>query len=90
MNIGQLLAQLRWWWLRKRAKLMGSCRKCGETKDVIAYDPRGLWAYPFRKTYCPSCCPEHEFEHDRDMGWCCKTCSEPAPHDFWAYDHGDY
>lgn len=80
------LARLRFWWDRRAAKLMGSCRKCGETKDVICYDPRSLWFYPVRKTYCPDCCPEHEFAYERwERAWCCQVCGDHAPHDFWAY-----
>lgn len=84
--LSQKTAELRFWWHRKSAKLMGSCRKCHETKDVICYDPRSVLYYFTRKTYCPHCCPEHEYAYDRDMReWCCEVCSAPAPYDFWAY-----
>lgn len=67
-------------------RLMNRCRVCGSSKDVICYDPRGLWAFPFRNTYCPVHCPDHDFAYQRDhCEWGCEICGEPAPHDFWAY-----
>lgn len=87
----------RWWnltWpLRRRwrqfrswqSTLMLRCRVCGKTDDVMVGDPRGLWAYPWRKTYCPAHCPDHDYEYDRDMrGRCCTICAAPAPDD-WNY-----
>lgn len=71
---------------RWTGRLMSRCRVCGSSDDVLCYDPRGLWAFFWRKTYCPQHCPDHEFEYDRGMReWCCSICSEPAPRDFWAY-----
>lgn len=65
-------------------RLMSRCRVCGSSRDVVSYDPRGLWAFFWRKTYCPDHCPDHDFAHQRDMGmWACDICGEPAPYDFY-------
>lgn len=73
-------------WHRLTNSLMSRCRMCGESRDVIAYDPRGLWAFFRRKTYCPKHCPDHDFAYQRDMHeWGCNICGEPPPADFWAY-----
>lgn len=66
-------------------RLMGSCRVCGGTEDVISYDPRGLWAYFFRKTYCPQHCPEHDYNRHRDGAYC-DICSDVPPDDWYQYD----
>lgn len=67
-------------------RLMSQCRVCGSSRDVVCYDPRGLWAFFWRKTYCPDHCPDHDFTYQRDMReWGCEICGEPAPYDFWAY-----
>lgn len=67
--------------------LMGRCRSCGGSRDVLCYDSRGLWAFFWRKTYCPQHCPDHDFEYQRDMGeWACDVCGEPAPFDY--HDNG--
>lgn len=65
-------------------KLMSKCRTCGERGDVICYDPRGLWAYPFRKTYCPEHCPEHDYARDPGFGIACQICGSPP--DMGWYD----
>lgn len=81
-------------WLRTKlwiltSNMMSRCRVCGGRKDVVCFDPRGLWAFPIRKTYCPQHCPDHDFAYQRDHHeWGCEICGEPAPHDFWAY-HND-
>lgn len=66
-------------------RLMGSCRVCGKTDDVIMYDPRGLWAYFFRKTYCPAHCPDHDYTYSRYEGHYCNNCGQ-APDDDWYHD----
>lgn len=72
--------------VRLTNNLMSRCRACGSSRDVVCYDPRGLWAFFFRTTWCPAHCPEHDFAYQRDMReWGCEKCGEPAPHDFWAY-----
>lgn len=64
-------------------RMMGSCRVCGSSSDVICYDPRGLWAFSWRTTYCPAHCPDHDFSYQRDIrGWACDICGEPAPPDY--------
>lgn len=65
--------------------LMSKCRVCGSRDDVISYDPRGVWAYPFRKTYCPEHCPEHDFNRHRDGAYC-DTCGQEPPYDWYNYD----
>lgn len=52
-----------------------ACRGCGRT-DLDGYDPRGV------NTWCPGCCPDHNFEYDRDRrGKFCSRCGEPLPWD---------
>lgn len=69
-------------------RLMSRCRICGSSHDVYAYDPRGLWAYFFRKTYCPAHCPEHDYKHDKwSREWRCTICDDIAPVD-WMIDRG--
>lgn len=81
-----MIRRLRDWYCRLRNSLMNRCRVCGSSKDVICYDPRGLWAFFVRKTWCPAHCPEHDFAYDRsEREWRCEHCSESAPPDFWAY-----
>jgi hypothetical protein len=71
---------------RLASQLMGSCRVCGSVEPVLCYDPRGLWAYFWRRTYCPEHCPEHDFAYQSDMReWGCNVCGESAPPDHWAY-----
>lgn len=66
------------WWLRFRFSdpLMSRCRVCGSSKDVIQYDPRGLWAYPLRRTWCPAHCPDHDYVYSRWEGHYCNNCGE--------------
>lgn len=68
--------------------LMCRCRVCGGRDAVISYDPRGLWAYFFRKTWCPEHCPEHDYENEPGMGPCCIRCSQRHPEPWDWYDHG--
>lgn len=35
-------------------------------------------------TYCPNCCPDHEYEYERGEGHRCKTCSAEPPHDWFG------
>lgn len=82
---------IRQWWInswlgyrlkRWRDNRMASCRVCGSSKEVIAYDPRGIWAYPIRNTYCPEHCPEHDFNRHSD-GTYCDTCGSEPPYDWY-------
>jgi len=55
---------------------MSRCRVCGSSKDVAMYDPRGLWAYPIRKTWCPAHCPDHDYIYCRSEGHYCGNCGQ--------------
>lgn len=66
-------------------RLMSRCRVCGSSENVACYDPRGLWAYFFRSTYCPECCPEHDYIREPGEGMRCRHCSEPPDAD-WYYE----
>lgn len=58
---------------------MNRCRVCCSSKDVIQYDPRLVWAYPWRTTVCPAHCEDHDYEHERsERWWFCKHCGDPA------------
>lgn len=66
-----------------RDAIMARCRVCGSDDEVLCFDPRGLWAYFHRNTYCPKHCPEHDYEYEPYIhGWACKHCGGAAPHDF--------
>lgn len=69
-------------------KLMSRCRACGSSADVISYDPRGLWAYFWRRTYCPDHCPDHDYVYDRYDGHCCDNCGQPATVE-WHLDRAE-
>lgn len=70
--------------LRQRTQeLMGTCRVCGKDDDVAMYDPRGLWAYFFRRTYCPAHCPEHDYIYDRYEGRYCDHCGQNPPPEWY-------
>lgn len=64
--------------------LMSRCRTCGSSADVISYDPRGLWAYPIRTTYCPDHCPDHDYRYEHGAGHYCNNCGQEPPHDYWV------
>jgi hypothetical protein len=64
------------------SNLMSRCRVCGSSKDVISYDPRGLWAYFFRRTWCPMHCPDHDYQRWPD-GTYCNNCGDLPPVDWW-------
>lgn len=83
-RIYDLWWRVRSWWWGLTGRWMGTCRVCGRgNAAVYVYDPRGLWAYPWRRTWCPEHCPEHDYDHDRDRGgWCCVHCADPAPDDY--------
>lgn len=66
-------------------KLMGTCCVCKSSADVISYDPRGLWAYFIRNTYCPEHCPDHDYNRYRD-GTYCDNCGQEPPYDWYSYD----
>jgi len=69
-------------------RLMSRCRVCGSSKDVISYDPRGAWAYLFRKTWCPEHCPDHDYVYDRYEGHYCDKCGQ-QPDDQWHIDRAN-
>lgn len=62
--------------------LMSRCRVCGSGDDVICYDPRWIWAYPIRNTYCPAHCPDHDYTYARYEGHYCKVCAQSPPDDW--------
>lgn len=77
--------RLRSWRWRLKERWMGTCRVCGRGNGdgvVYVYDPRGLWAYPWRRTWCPEHCPEHDYDHERGEGWRCRHCGDSAPYDY--------
>lgn len=77
------LKRLRWRFLgRIEARFMSRCRVCGASADVIQYDPRGMWAYFFRRTWCPEHCPDHDYIYSRYEGHYCNNCGE-QPSDEW-------
>lgn len=59
------------------SNLMSRCRVCGSKDEVIQYDPRGLWAFFFRTTHCPSHCPDHDYVYSRYDGHYCNSCGQP-------------
>jgi hypothetical protein len=77
-----MITQLIEWHDTLRAKYMSRCRSCGSAGEVISYDPRGLWAYLFRRTYCPAHCPDHDYEYSRYDGHYCINCGQ-APDPDW-------
>jgi hypothetical protein len=65
---------------RELTRAMSRCRVCGSSRDVALFDPRGLWAYVIRNTYCPEHCPDHEYTYSRYDGHYCSHCGrEPDP-----------
>ena len=56
------------------------CSVCKQPSDCYPF----VWVH---RSYCPEHCPGHEFEHERGIGWNCKTCGEPAPIDFYNDDY---
>lgn len=71
------------------SRLMSRCRVCGSSKEVVSYDPRGLWAYLVRRTWCSEHCPEHDFIYDRSEGHYCDNCGT-HPDDEWHRDRAAY
>lgn len=69
-------------------RCMSRCRVCGSSEDVVSYDPRGLWAYPFRRTYCPAHCPDHDYIYSRWDGHYCNNCGQ-SPNEQWHCDRAD-
>jgi hypothetical protein len=76
-----------WWWRRRkqidrlwcqtgvilRMRNPEACRGCGRT-DLDGWDPTGA------DTWCPDCCPDHAYQHDRmRSGRWCIHCGEPEP-----------
>lgn len=76
---------MRQFFKRLSDRLMSRCRVCGSSSDVISYDPRGLWAYLFRKTWCPEHCQDHDYVYSRYDGHYCDKCGQP-PDDEWHID----
>ena len=68
------------------SRWMSRCRTCGSSDEVISYDPRGLWAYPIRTTYCPEHCPDHDYVYSRYDGHYCNNCGQQPPLDWHAND----
>uniref|UniRef100_E6VFK6 Uncharacterized protein n=1 Tax=Rhodopseudomonas palustris (strain DX-1) TaxID=652103 RepID=E6VFK6_RHOPX len=69
------------------APLMATCRVCGKSDEVAMYDPRGLWAYFVRRTWCPEHCPDHDYVYSPWDGHYCDNCGkEPEPEWFWDRD----
>lgn len=80
--VATIMIELRERLRRFTGTMMSRCRVCGSSENVIGYDPRGLWAYFFRRTWCPEHCPEHEYNRHRD-GFYCDNCSEEPPYDWY-------
>jgi len=74
------------WCYRTKHGLMSRCRVCSSSENVVMYDPRGLWAYPIRDTYCPEHCPEHDYTHERGVGFYCMYCGQEPPYDWHDCD----
>lgn len=74
------------WYRILCGNLMSKCRVCGSSENVIGFDPRGLWAYFSRKTWCPEHCPDHTYTHHRYEGHLCDNCSQSPPADWYDYD----
>lgn len=65
-------------------RLMSRCRVCGSSKDVISFDPRGMWAYFWRRTWCPDHCPDHEYVYCRYDGHYCGNCGQEPDAEWYA------
>lgn len=52
-----------------------ACRGCGRA-DLDGWDPDGF------NTWCPSCCPDHDYQRDDHRGHSCVRCGEPRPEDW--------
>jgi hypothetical protein len=75
--------------LRRLAdRQMSRCRVCGSSKDVVSYDPRGIWAFFGRRTWCPSHCPDHYQSLHRDGRYCDNCGLEPD--DQWYADQAEH
>ncbi len=86
MTIATALAHLRFWWSRRVTdRLMQRCRVCGSGDDVISFDPRGAWAYFWRRTWCPAHCPCHEYIYGKYEGHYCDRCGQAPPPDWHGY-----
>jgi hypothetical protein len=64
-------------------RLMSRCRVCGSSENVIIFDPRCLWAYFFRQTWCPPHCPDHDYRYSRYDGHYCDNCGQEPPFDWF-------
>ncbi len=70
-------------WRQFCDRQMSRCRVCTSSKDVMVFDPRGIWAFPFRTTVCPGHCEDHDYEYEPGIGKCCIHCGEVPPHDYY-------
>lgn len=62
-------------WFKKWVYDNSKCSVC--KNDTYVYPIN-----PLKRSYCHEHCPEHEYEHERGIGWCCQICGDPAPPDF--------
>jgi hypothetical protein len=83
-----MIRELLDWLHAATGRLMSRCRVCGSRADVIMYDPRGLWAYFFRQTWCPPHCPDHDYIYSRGDGHYCNNCGQQPDYD-WHADRFD-
>lgn len=72
-----MIRQLRDRWHAFVNRQMARCRVCGSAADVIQYDPRGIWAFFFRRSWCPAHCPDHDYVYSRYDGHYCDNCGQP-------------
>jgi hypothetical protein len=72
-----------WWRGGVARRLMSRCRTCGSSDDVISFDPRGLWAFFLRRTWCPRHCPDHDYQRWPD-GTYCNNCGQEPPWDYYT------
>lgn len=78
-----MIRRLRDWLHDVTARMMSRCRVCGSSANVLMYDPRGIWAYLIRQTWCPPDCPDHDYVHDRhERCHYCDNCGQEPPYDW--------
>lgn len=54
------------------------CVACGKETEVANIEG---------PTWCPECCPDHDYEYDRDArARYCKNCGQEPPYDWHGYD----
>lgn len=54
------------------------CGTCGEWSTVA---PQGA-----EPTYCPKCCPDHDYQYERGEGKRCAICNAAPPDDWYCED----